>query len=79
MNVPFVIFSLTDKRIIRRQKSNILEMDVPTVAVVELDVDVVRVQLRVGGYRVRDRARVEVVILLTPVRANPSSGHQFFS
>ena len=54
-------------------------MDVAAVAVVELDVDEVRVQLRVDGHRVRHRARVEVVVLLAPVGADPSSGDKSFS
>ena len=70
---------LTDKRIIRWQEPDAVEVDVSAVAVVQLDVDEVRVQLRVDGHRVRDCSGVEVVVLRTPVRADPSPRDQGFS
>ena len=70
---------LTDKRIFRWQEPDAVEVDVSAVAVVQLDVDEVRVQLRVDGHRVRDCSGVEVVVLRTPVRADPSPRDQGFS
>ena len=67
---------LTNERIVRRKESNILEMDVSAVAVIELDVDKVRVELRVDGHRIGDGSGVKVVVLLAPVGADTRARDQ---
>ena len=54
--------------IVLREEPHLVDMDVATIAVIELDKDVVR--LEIGADH---RARVEVAHLVTPVHSNPSA------